>query len=104
MSKPRAVVRTITDGRVKVYDRYFYPNEKYMEYDGRLDGRRYWFGIYYDYIAGIEQPRMTNMISLIREAGSPVRFDPDNPASYSENRPEVVGDSVPWLFWFTDEN
>ena len=91
----RTATRTIKDGRVKIYDRYFYPDDRYMKYDGRLDSMRYVFGLYYTGDA------LNNMVSLIIQEGSPTRFDPDDPASHSTNRPEVVNGSIPWLFWRT---
>ncbi len=89
----RSTTRTIVDGRVLVDGRYFYPEDKHMEYDGRLDGLRYHFGRYY------VGDKPTNLISMIRQVDSPVGFDPDNPASYSENRPEIIDGGLPWLFW-----
>jgi hypothetical protein len=94
MSKKRAVIQTIKDGRVEIYGRYFYPDDKYMEYDGRLDGMRYAFGVYYT------GEKMDDKVSIIRVESAPIKFDPDDPASYSENQPEIVDGYIPWLFWF----
>jgi len=38
------VIRTIRDGKVKVFGHWFKPKE---EYSGELDGQRWAFGIYY---------------------------------------------------------
>ena len=92
MSRKRAVIRTIKDGRVEIYGRYFYPSDWYLDYDGRLDGMRYSFGVYYT------GEKMENKVSMIRREGVPP-FDPDNPETYSENQPEIVDGTIPWLFW-----
>ncbi len=88
-----SATRTIVDGRVLIDGRYFYPEDKHMEYDGRLDGLRYHFGLYRT------GNRYSGFISLIRQEGSPVGFDPTDPDSYSENRPEIIDGYLPWLFW-----
>lgn len=84
--------RTIRDGRVLIDGRYYYPDDRWMEYDGRLDDLRYHFGLY---------KHKPELISMIRQEDSPVGFDPTDPASYSENRPEIIDGSAPWLFWRT---
>ncbi len=43
----RFVIRKIKDGRVKIFGKYFYPDDRFMKYDGRLDGMRYAFGLYW---------------------------------------------------------
>jgi len=42
--KRRFVIRTIRNGRVKVFNNWFVPREKYH---GELDGQRWAFGLYY---------------------------------------------------------
>ena len=42
--KKRFVIRTIRDGKVKVFGYWFKPRE---EYHGELDGQRWAFGVYY---------------------------------------------------------
>ena len=48
MSKRRFVIRTIKNGQVKIYGRVFKPSEQWLEYDGRLDGQRWAFGLYWN--------------------------------------------------------
>lgn len=42
--RTRSVIRTIRNGKVKVFGHWFSPRE---EYHGELDGQRWAFGIYY---------------------------------------------------------
>jgi hypothetical protein len=42
--KKHFVIRTIRNGRVKVFNNWFAPRE---EYHGELDGQRWAFGLYY---------------------------------------------------------
>ena len=48
MSKRRFVLRTIKDGQVKILGQIFKPTDKWLEYDGRLDGQRWAFGLYWN--------------------------------------------------------
>ena len=41
------MIRTIRNGQVKINGRIFKPDRRWMEYDGRLDGMRYTFGLYW---------------------------------------------------------
>lgn len=45
--KRNFVIRTIKDGQVKIYGKMFKPTDKWLEYDGRLDGQRWAFGLYW---------------------------------------------------------
>lgn len=45
MQKRNFVIRTIRNGRVKIFHKTFIPSAKWMEYDGRLDGLRVAFGL-----------------------------------------------------------
>ncbi len=47
MAKRRFVLRTIKNGSVTINGKTFKPDEQWMKYDGRLDGMRYAFGLYY---------------------------------------------------------
>ena len=39
--------RTVKNGRVKINGRYFAPSEKRDKYDGRFEGKRFLFGLYW---------------------------------------------------------
>lgn len=39
-------IRTIKNGQVKILGHYYHPDNTHMQYDGRLDGMRYAFGLY----------------------------------------------------------
>ena len=45
--KPRFALRTVRKSRVKINGIIFKPNEHHLAYDGRLDGLRMAFGLYY---------------------------------------------------------
>lgn len=47
MRRNQFAIRTIRQGRAKIHGRWFYPSEKFLPYDGRLDGMRYAFGLYW---------------------------------------------------------
>ena len=73
-------IRTIKRGKVGINGRYYRPQNRHMEYDGRLEGQRYIFGLY----SGNE-----SIVSLI--GAYPYR--PAVPG------PEIVDGRLPWLFW-----
>jgi hypothetical protein len=83
----RLVIRTIRNGRVKINGRVFVPDQRYMAYDGRLDGMRYAFGLYAT--SEILKP----FVSLW---GSEKEFRGDK----NTERPEIVDGALPWVFWF----
>jgi hypothetical protein len=43
----RFAIRTVKDGRVTIKGRQYEPDANHMEYDGRLDGMRFAFGLYH---------------------------------------------------------
>ena len=47
MRKRNFVLRTIRNGQVKINGLIFRPDKRWLEYDGRLDGMRYAFGLYW---------------------------------------------------------
>lgn len=47
MTKRNFVLRTIVKGRAYILGDWYYPDPRWMEYDGRLDGQRFAFGLYY---------------------------------------------------------
>jgi len=47
MSLPRFVIRTIRDGTVLINGKVFRPDPRWLPYDGRLDGTRWAFGLYW---------------------------------------------------------
>ncbi len=88
MYKPRMLVRTISYGRVKILHRWYHPSEQYMKYDGRLDGRRYAFGLYY------VGDQLQDHVSLW---GSEEMYNDIN-AGYG---PELVDGAFPWQWWYS---
>ena len=45
--RPRFLIRRIRNGSVVIKDTVFRPDETHMKYDGRLEGMRYAFGLYW---------------------------------------------------------
>jgi hypothetical protein len=84
---PRFAVRTIRDGSVWVYGREFVASDRWLPYDGRLDGMRYAFGLYYT--AGERLP----FVSLWGADGAYGDENADWPG------PECVDDRFPWEWW-----
>ena len=83
----RMVLRTIRRGRVKINHKWFYVGEKWMKYDGRLDGLRYAFGLYW---TGEE---LQSYISLW---GTEEMYH-DIDAGYG---PELIDGGFPWSWWY----
>jgi hypothetical protein len=88
--KPRHVVRLIKDGRVKIYDHYYYPSVRWKEYDGRCDGMRYYFGLYWS------GDKLEPYVSMW---GSE-RYWKER--RWSEIGPELVAGKFPWKWWYRD--
>jgi hypothetical protein len=80
------VIRTVRNGRVKINGNIYRPDETHMKHDGRLNGKRFAFGLY----AG--KPDLISLWGTEEEYGKPVSVD--------HNGPQVVNGSVPWLFWY----
>jgi len=93
----RWAVRTIRDGRVKLFGVTFEPSDMHMKYDGRLDGKRYLFKQY--------SPSFSHRL-MASMWGSEERYR--TALSGDENwhlldRPEVVDEKHPWSTWFAVE-
>lgn len=92
----RFVLRKIRNGRVKIGGDWFYPDSQFRQYDGRLDGMVYAFGLY---------PRHTNALVPNEKIVSLWGREEAYRASYDDfqllpNGPEVMEDgSLPWLTW-----
>lgn len=80
--KSNFVTRTIKDGRVKIYGRIYRPDNCYMTYDGRLDGMRYMFGLYYRSDGELEDFVYLGCMEGSRTFG-----------------PECVEGHFPWMWW-----
>ena len=98
------VIRTIKNGSVKIFGKIFKPDAKHMEYDGRLDGMRYVFGLYwvgdhwndgFVFQWGTEQ--------MYRASHQPDFEDDDSEYSRCwKAAPEVVDSHFPWAWWYSD--
>lgn len=88
----RFVIRTINSGKVKINNRWFKPSDQYKKYDGRLDGLRYAFGIYW--VGETNILIMDNFLSLW---GPEDQYNQEMPTDHSG--PHVVDGNLPWNLW-----
>lgn len=88
MIKRRFAIRTIRDGRVKINGVWFAPSEQWQPYDGRLNGMRYAFGLYY---------RETWDPRFVCLWGSEENYHSDS--AEFEYGPELADGGFPWYWW-----
>ena len=105
MQKRNFVIRTIRNGEVKIFHKVFVPSAKWMEYDGRLDGLRVAFGLYWSggkwldkfiYLWGTEKSFNTT-------------FEGDEEfqewlTTKEATAPDLVDGYYPWAWWHEKEN
>ena len=87
------VLRKIRHGRVKIGHKWFRPSEKWMEYDGRLDGMVYGFGRYRDENGYTDYVCLWGPEQNYREPDTD-KWIPD---------PQVVDGWLPWSWWNEEE-
>ena len=89
-------MRTVRQGRVKICGEYYYPDTRYLAYDGRLDGQRFLFGRY---------PVGETYLPYVCLWGSvALALAPDD-TTYDAlwgTGPEVVEGTYPWEWWGTE--
>jgi hypothetical protein len=99
----RFVLRTVKGGQVTIDGRQFAPDEKYMAYDGRLEGLRFAFGVYhYDArmvaLWGSEDAYMaTRRTASSADQARYACGECDSPEVV--DIPGAVGGVLPWYFW-----
>jgi len=94
----RFVIRTIRNGRVKINRKWFYPDEQWMKYDGRLDGMRFAFALYMKPQIEIEYEEFVALHSTER---SYRLKDPDGNIDWPG--PQCVNGYAVWASWGTKE-
>jgi hypothetical protein len=77
-------IRKVKNGKIKIGNIYYKPQEHHMKYDGRLEGQRFAFGRYL---------HKEDIVSLW---GTLEYFFDENASS---DGPHVVDGTYPWLFW-----
>ena len=82
------VIRTITNGHVKIFGKNFAPSEQFQKYDGRFDGGKYAFGLYYT--CG----KFEDFICLW---GSEREYK--NPEC-DDMKDTLVDGGFPWIWWY----
>ena len=85
-------MRTIKAGRVRIGGRTFIPSSQFVAYDGRLDGKRYLFGRYWNGDHELDTVCLWGPEAV-------ANANPDDPAYELIPRPEVVDGMLPWLWW-----
>ena len=78
MKRPHGL-RMVQAGRVRLAGRVYEPDQRHMDYDGRLDGLRCHFAGYY---------YRPSLISLVGVQGYE-----------DKDRPDMVDGAFPWYFW-----
>ena len=98
MRRTNFSIRTVRNGRVRIFGQVFVPKQVHKAYDGRLDGKRIAFGLYWtgqqwnsDFVNcwGSEE-----MYRAGRHDGNHLSFS----AAYDRN-PCLVDGCFPWEFW-----
>ena len=95
MRHPKArhfVIRTIRNGKVRIFGHDFTPDAPHIPYDGRLDGLRYAFGLY-RLGDGYEH--------FVHCWGTEAAYRSDS--DLAPAGPEVVDGALAWEFWSTAE-
>ena len=83
------VLRKIRNGgRVKIKGKWYYPNEHFMKYDGRLDGLRMVFGVY--------EWRGEWRVDLW---GTEEEHNSNDPDRTDFVEPHCVDGGYPWFIW-----
>jgi hypothetical protein len=96
MRKRRFVIRTIRNGQVKINGQIFKPADRWLEYDGRLDGIRYAFGLYWSGGA---------ILPFVSLRGTEAAFHATSAEEIGQHwpGPECVNGFFHWAWWYTDE-
>ncbi|HUW15287.1 MAG TPA: hypothetical protein VM537_36575 [Anaerolineae bacterium] len=99
MRHPKArhfVIRTIRNGKVRIFGHDFTPDAPHIPYDGRLDGLRYAFGLY-EYCGD----RHSGYHHFAHCWGTEAAYRSDS--DLAPAGPEVVDGALAWEFWSTAE-
>ena len=96
---PHFAIRKVRDGKVRIRHRYYVPDDKYMEYDGRLEGVELVFGLYwYPLPDGRWQSKSFVFLWGTKEENDNPILLPRGPQS--PYVVEVDGQHIlPWSFW-----
>lgn len=108
MQKRNFVIRTIRNGQVKIFHKIFVPSKKWLEYDGRLDGQRWAFALYWRGDKMLPFVELWGSEEEYRAAGNGQEWDaycktnvqPPSEAVYNE---ELENWYFPWANWHTEE-
>ncbi len=100
MKKPkrRFVLRTIKNGKIKINGKIFKPFigslvHQNIEYDGRLDDRKFAFGLYWNGEIQAPYVQMWGHEALYKAK------DEDTFNREYDNRPDVIDGIFPWTWW-----
>ena len=109
MRKRNFVIRTIRNGTVQIDGQAFRPSTRWLQYDGRLDGMRFAFGLYWSgdrmepfvYQWGTEDAYRA-VGELTTDEIAIVRFTGEAMAENYWPGPDCVDGYWPWAFWYID--
>jgi len=88
MTKRNFVIRKIRNGKAKILGTWYIPDSRFMQYDGRLDGMYYAFGLYWN-----GNQRNTSLVCLWGTKELYNRYT-------DEWGPDLVDGTFPWMFWY----
>ena len=91
-----SAVRKVVKGAAKIYGHTYKPCERFLPYDGRLDGKRMLFQLYA--LPGGAWEPFVALWGTEAAAGK----DPD--LWTAEDKPEEVDGSLPWMTWHGDHD
>jgi len=96
MRRRHFVIRTIRNGQVKINGQIFRPEEMWMPYDGRLDGMRYVFSLYW---------RGDEMLPFVSLWGTEAAYHATTDEELNEHwpGPECIDGYFQWEWWHTAE-
>ena len=95
----RFAIRTVKNGTVKINGVIYFPSEQFMKYDGRLDNKRFAFGIYDEY------DHKRRFVSLWGNESSYKcnHSETDSNCNCFKDTIECVNGSFPWVWWYESQ-
>lgn len=89
--------RTIRNGRAKILGRWFIPDSRYMKYDGRLDGKRFLFGLYWNSLGKNFMCGLWGTEELSKAVN-----DDDKYNRLCELEPQYIDNGDVWYWWYPE--
>ena len=91
MKRTKWATRTIKNGEVRILGVDYEPSRKFLDYDGRLDGQRWTFGLYWN-----GDKRKEDLVFL----WGPERWGKTATEKWDWPGPACVEGRFPWDWWY----